>query len=120
MYGLSTTTDLRPLVGCTLTSVGFGEYQVQLGFAGDADCAISIEADYTVARDGLAPTTYREAVAGAQALLPLLGHEVRAATVPSGGTVRLVFDDESVIEVLDSDSEYESYSIRLGKNHLIV
>lgn len=43
MYGLSPDTDLSPLNGCTLTSVGIGQYQLQLAFSGDTHCAISIE-----------------------------------------------------------------------------
>lgn len=120
MYGLSTTTDLSPLVGSSLTFVGFGKHQLQLVFSGDADCLISVEADYTVARGGSPRATYREARAGADALLPLLDREVASAAVPSDGTVRLVFDDQSVIEVLDSNVDYESYSIHLGNDHLIV
>src|SRR5262249_20053272 len=40
MYGLSPETDLSPLNGCMLTFVGFGQYQLQLAFSGDADCSI--------------------------------------------------------------------------------
>jgi hypothetical protein len=120
VYGLSTTTDLGPLVGCTLTFIGFGEYQLQLGFTGDADCSISIEAEFSVARNGFDPTTYSEPVAGAPTLLPLLGREVTSALVPNDGTVQLIFDDGSMVEVLDSDSEYESYAVRLGGVHLII
>lgn len=120
MYGLSPKTDLSPFNGCTLTFVGFGEYQLQLAFSGNVDCSIAVEADYTVARHGEDPTTYSDAVSGADALLPLLGSTVRAATVPAEGTVRLVFDDESIVEVLDSSSDDESYQIRLGRAHIIV
>jgi len=120
MYGLSPETDLSPLNGCMLTFVGFGQYQLQLAFSGDADCSISIEGDYTVAPRGHEPTTYSEAVAGATALLPILGHTVTSAMVPSDGTVRVVFDDGSVVEVLDSLSHYESYQISLGGHRLIV
>jgi hypothetical protein len=120
MYGLSPETDLSLLNGCTLTFVGFGERQLQLAFSGDVDCSISIEGDYTVAPKEHEPTTYSAAVAGAQALLPILGHTVGSATVPNHGTVRVVFDDGSVIEVLDSWSEYESYQVNLGGRLLII
>jgi hypothetical protein len=82
-------------------------------------CSISIEGDYTVAPKGHEPTTYSAAVAGAQELLPILGHTVGSATVPNHGTVRVVFDDGSVIEVLDSSSEDESYQVNLGGRLLI-
>jgi hypothetical protein len=45
------------------------------------------------------PITCSAAVAGAQAQLPVLGHTVGSATVPNHGTVRVVFDDGSVLEV---------------------
>lgn len=120
MYGLSTETDLSPLHGCTVTFVRFGQYQLQLGFSGDAQCSISIEGDYIVGPSGGESTTYSEAVAGAQALLPLLGHDVTSASVPTDGTVRVVFDDESVLEVLDSSSAYESYQVNLDDHLLVV
>jgi hypothetical protein len=120
MYGLSPETDLSPLTGSMLTFVGFGQYQLQLAFSGDADSSVSIEGDYTVALRGDEPTTYSEAVAGAKALLPILGHTVTSATVPTDGTVRVVFDDGSVVEVLDSSSHYESYQVNLAGRLLIV
>ncbi len=120
MYGLSPETDLSPLTGSILTFVGFGQYQLQLAFSSDADSSISIEGDYTVAPRGDEQTTYSEAVAGANALLPILGHTVTSATVPADGTVRVVFDDGSVVEVLDSSSHYESYQVSLGGRLLIV
>jgi hypothetical protein len=120
MYGLSPETDLGALRGSRLTFVGVGEYQVQLAFSGDVDCSISIEGDYSVARKGHQPTTYGAAVAGAHSLLPIIGHTVGSATVPNEGTVRVVFDDGSVVEVLDSSAQYESYQINLGGHTLIV
>jgi hypothetical protein len=120
VYGLPLDTDLSPLNACTLTFVGFGQYQLQLAFSGDVDCSISIEGRYTVAPAGQEPTTYSEAVDGAEAQLPILGHAVTSASVPIDGTVRMVFDDESVVEALDSSSDYESYQINLGKRLLIV
>ena len=42
------------------------------------------------------------------------------ASVPAVGTVRLGFDDDSVIEVLDSEAHYESYQISLGDRLLVV
>ena len=120
MYGLSPDTDLSPLLDCTLTFVGFGQYQLQLAFSGDLNCAISIEGDYIVSAPGRAPNTFSEAVAGAAALLPILGHSVTIAEVPSDGTVRVGFDDGSVIEVLDSQAHYESYQVNLGERLLVV
>lgn len=120
MYGLSPDTDLSPLNGCTLTFVGFGQYQVQLAFSGDTECAISIEGDYVVGPSGGQFTTFTGAVDGVAALLPLLGHSVEVAEVPSDGTVRLGFDNGAVVEVLDSKADYESYQMNLGDRLLVV
>ena len=120
MYGLSTETDLTPLNGTMLTFVGFGQYQVQLRFSGDVDCYISIEGDYIVTPAGHTSTTFTEAIDGAGALLSLLGHTVTVASVPTDGTVRLGFDDDSVVEVLDSWAHYESYLVQLGDRQLVV
>lgn len=120
MHGLSLDTDLSPLNGSTLTFVGFGQYQVQLTFSGDPDCAISIEGDYIVTPTGGEATTFSGAVDGAGALLPLLGHTVEIAKVPSDGTVRVGFDGGSVVEVLDSKAHFESYQVNLGDRLLVV
>ena len=120
MYGLSPETDLSPLNGCTLTFVGFGRYQVQLAFSGDAQCRISIEGNYVVTPLGLESAAFSDAVAGAGALLPLLGHTVVLASVPTDGTVRVGFDAGTVVEVLDSSAQYESYQVNLGERLLIV
>jgi Family of unknown function (DUF6188) len=120
VYGLSPETDLSPLEGCTLTFVGFGQFQVQLAFAGESACSISIEGDYVVAPSLREPTVFTTATDGAAALLPLLGRKVTLASVPVDGTTRLGFADGSVVEVLDSSVEYESYQINLGHRLLIV
>jgi len=120
VYGLSPETDLAPLNGCMLTFVGFGQYQVVLAFSGDAQCSISIEGDYVVTPSARTPTMFSEPVAGATALLSLLGNTVVRAAVPTNGTVRVGFDDGSVFEVLDSNADYESYQIDLGGRLLVV
>ena len=120
MFGLSPETDLSPLNGCTLTFVGFGQYQLQLGFSGEAQCSISIEGDYVVTPAGRESTTFTEAVPGAPALLPLLGRAVALASVPVDGTLRVGFDDGAVVEFLDSEAHYESYQINPGGRVLVV
>lgn len=120
MYGLSPDTDLSPLSDCTLTFVGFSQYQLQLAFSGGESCGISIEGDYTVTAPERGPNTFSEAVAGAAALLPLLGHTVTIADVPSDGTLRVTFDDGSVVEALDSQAHHESYQVTFGDRLLVV
>jgi len=120
MYGLDTDTDVSALLGCTVTFVGFGQYQVQLAFSGDIDCSISIEGDYRVSDLESAPIRHTDAVGGATALLRLLGRTVDSANVPEDGTVRMVFDDGSVVEVLDSSANYESYQLNLGRRLIAV
>lgn len=120
MHGLSPETDLSPLNDCSLTFVGFGQHQLQLAFSGDKPCAISIEGDYVVASPGSQRIRFKGAVAGAAALLPLLGHKVIVAEVPVDGTVRVAFDDGSLVEVLDSESHHESYQVNLGDRLLVV
>ncbi len=59
------------------------------------------------------------AVEGAAAFLPLLGHRITLASVPTDGTVRIDLDDGSMIEVLDSSEDYESYKVTLGDRLLV-
>ena len=121
MYGLDPDTDVSALAGCMLTFVGFGQHQLQLAFSGATDCSISVEGEYIVS-DGssAAAVKYTDAADGAQALLRLLGRTVGTANVPYNGTVRIDFNEGSVVEVLDSSSKYESYQLNLGPRLLIV
>lgn len=120
MYGLDPNTDLSALRGCTLTFVGFGQYQLQLALSGDSDSSISVEGDYTVSERGGPALTCTEAVSGATALLRLLGRTVESANVPENGTVRVIFDDKSVVEVHDSSAHYESYQLNLAGREIVV
>ena len=120
MHGLSVDTDLSPLNGCTLTFVGFGQHQLQLAFWGDADCAISVEGELHRVSAGARAHHVHRCCTGAATLLPLLGHTVTVAEVPSDGTVRVRFDDGSVVEAPDSQSRYESYQVNLGSRLLVV
>lgn len=83
-------------------------------------CSVSIEGDYVLTRSGADPVTFRDAVGGAPALLPLLGRTVVSADVPVEGTVRVSFDDGTVVEVLDSETDFESYQVTLGDRVLVV
>jgi hypothetical protein len=103
-----------------LNFVSFGQYQVQLAFSGDTECSISIEGDYVVMPSGRESMTFSEAVGGAAALLPLLDHTVTVASVPADGTVRVGFDDGSVVDVLDASAHCESYQVNLGDRLLVV
>jgi hypothetical protein len=120
MHGLETGTSLGELVGGMVSFVGFGQHQVQIALSGTTDCLISVEGDYRVGDTAGRLKTYRDAVAGAAALLSLLGHIVQSATVPDAGTVRIDFDDGSVIELVDSSSQYESYQLHLGDRLIVV
>src|SRR4051795_6923883 len=100
MYGLSPQTDLSLSSGCTLTFVGFSQHQVQLGFSGDTDCSITIEGDYVVTPSGRGSSRFSGGVEGAMVLLPLLGHTVAMASVPTDGTERVAFANGALVEVL--------------------
>jgi hypothetical protein len=48
------------------------------------------------------------------------GRTVESANVPEKGTVRVVFDDKSVVDVLDSSAHYESYQLNLAGREIVV
>lgn len=120
MHGLGIGADLGELAGGVLSFVGFGQYQVQLAFSGATDCSISVEGHYRVSPPAGEKATYTEAVDGAVALLQLLGRTVVSAGVPEDGTVRITLDDGSLVEVLDSSTQYESYQLKLGHRLIVV
>ena len=122
MYGLDPSTDVSLLIGCTLDHVGVGRHQVSLALAGNPHprCSLTIEGDFVVgSRDGTR-RTFSDAVEGSGAITPLLSLSVVTADVPENGRLRISFSDGSVIEALDSESDYESYQLSIGERVIIV
>lgn len=120
MYGLDPSTDVSALLGATLTHVGFGQFEVDMAFSGQPDCAATIEGHYRIAHAGSEPATFAEPISGSAAALTLLGLAVAGATVIGPGTLRVTFDDGSVLELLDSSDSYESYQLSLGDRLIVV
>lgn len=117
MYGLSPETDLSFWAGAELVQVAVGRFQVQLHFHGRI--ALSIESTYRVGTDADAKT-FADPPDGAMALIALLGETVAAAIPVGDGTLRLAFGGGSVVEVLDSSDEFESYQITHGADVFVV
>lgn len=53
-------------------------------------------------------------------LLRLLGRAIASAAVTEDGTVRITFDDGSLVDLLDTSSHDESYQLKLGDDVIIV
>ena len=118
MYGLPADTDLSFLEGALLTQVCAGENEVILHF--DRSISITIEGAIRAVEPDGAVLCLEEPRAIASSVLPFLGSSIVETSVLPPGTLRVRWSSESVLEVLDSSDEYESYSIKAGDTLIVV
>jgi hypothetical protein len=116
VYGLPPDIDVSFLVDVTLTQVPVGEYQVQLHFTESGPVTpayrppwISVESTASVTAQDGSTTIFDTSPELGRSLVDLLGRTVTAATGKRDGTLTLLWDDGTQVEILDSSDQYESY-----------
>jgi hypothetical protein len=118
MYGLPADTDVSFLVGASLLQVCVGENEVIANL--HSDMSLMIASTVRVSNRGGAIEAFADAKSLGAALLPLLGCVIREADGTSDGTLRLVWDDGTIVEIVDSWKEFESYTVRNGEKLIVV
>ena len=118
MYGLSPDTDFGFLIGASLLQVCVGENEVIANLY--SDMSVMIASTVRVAAHGGTVETFDDAKSLGVALLPLLGRVIQDAGGMSDGTLRLVWDDGTIVEIVDSWKEFESYTVRNGEVLIVV
>jgi Family of unknown function (DUF6188) len=113
MNGLPDNFDASPFVSQTLEAVSFGQYQVALRFTNNI--VINVESHFSV--NDSKSMGLRDVLAS---LYDLINLSVEAASSLSSGTLRLTFENQTTLDILDSNDRYESYSIALADKELIV
>lgn len=118
MYGLPLDTDLSFFIGAPLLQVCIGENEVIANL--HPDISVMIASILRVTTDAGVAEAFDDARSAGIAVLPLLGHEIKDATAVPEGTLRLIWDDGTIVEIIDDSKEYESYTIRHGEDLIVV
>ena len=118
MNGLPDDIDLNFFVGANLIQVCIGENEVIANL--DADISLMIASSVRLAVHAGEMKVCDDAKALGIALVPLLGHAVVEASGTVDGTLRLTWDGGTVVEILDSFKEFESYTVRHGAELIVV
>lgn len=116
MYGLPAKVDLSFLRDATLIQICIGENEVVLNL--DPNLSIMIASTIHL-KDG-EQRQLEDSREQGTALLPLLGQSVTDVQGARDGTLRLAWDGGTVIEVLDSSKDFESYTIGNGESTIVV
>jgi hypothetical protein len=117
MYGLSKTSadNLAFLVGKEICQIAIGSFDVQFNWGTGG---IAVESRFVYLTDGMAPVVWTagnpETAAKTVRLL-----KATITGIECDGSLRLKFSNGDHLEVFE-DERYESFSIRNGKNPLIV
>jgi len=114
MHGVPKDLDLSKLIGRNLDQVAIGEFQIQFVF--DRDFNISVEGHWEL-RDvngELIDAAVDNSQRDEYRIHRLLGLEVSRWAIKPPKSITIGFLNGMKLEVFDSSSEYESFSIQPG------
>ncbi len=118
MYGLKKDIDLSFFVGSELIQVCIGLHQLILNFSGDI--SISIECEFSHLSKGRALNKSSELPDSACSLLTTLGCCVTDINNLGNGNLEIKFSNGEIIQINDSNKDYESYCINTPNENIIV
>lgn len=118
MYGLNKEVDLSFFLGNELIQVCIGLHQLILNFSGDI--SISIECEFFHLSKGRALNKSSELLDSARSLLSTLGCCVTDINNLGNGNLEIKLSNGDIIQINDSNEDYESYSIITPNENIIV
>jgi hypothetical protein len=120
MYGLDPSIPLNGLLEQRLIQIAFSMFQLILNLKEDA--SISIHGlCRVVTEDGVIVAEWKpEEICDLRDFAAFLDHHIIEYVVPGDGSLRLHFDNERWLELLDSYQHFESYVITIGKRVIVV
>ena len=118
MYGLSENTDLSFLRGKQLLQVCIGYNEVIMNF--DRDLSITAQTDIGHKSAKLPGTIYKTSIAVTPVLVGFLHESVANVSVAPPGTLVLEFSNGETLEIHDTSSQYESYTINYEGKIIVV
>lgn len=119
MYGLSKEVDLSPMVDKSVEQICVGQHQVTVSFSDRI--SISIEAAFKIRNlHGDVHEVQPDQPKTSRGLLSIIGEKVVTATLRPPGGVDILLSDGSGLFISDSNSEFESYTIDIGGETIVV
>jgi cytoskeletal protein RodZ len=119
MYGLPDSFDASVLVARILEQICFTENQVTLQFDGAVDITVESALMHGDRRNESSHQVIRVPVQESN-LMRLLGSSVVASSSNNEGTLKLIFSNGDVLQILDDSEDYESYQLRIGETVIVV
>lgn len=118
MYGLNEDIDLSFFLGSELIQVCIGLHQLVLNFSGDI--SISIECKFYHLSKGKYLNKFNKLPDSACSLLSTLGCWVTDINNLGNGNLEIKLSNGDIIQINDSNKDYESYSIITPNKNIIV
>jgi Family of unknown function (DUF6188) len=118
MYGLSSLINVSEFTGKELSQVCYTVNTICLAFEGDISITVMGSLIYT---NGDLDSICKESLPlSSSNLMCLIGQTVRFAERGEDGSLTLNFENGHILTILDDSQEYESYSVCIGTNEIIV
>jgi hypothetical protein len=118
MYGVPDVTDWSFLKDQTLEQLCVGQFQFQMIFSGGV--IISVEANFIVSEE-VTPATEDETYAlRAAKLATSIGQNVSSVVRESSHRLSIIFSDSTILHLLDSNFDHESFQIHWNNGSIIV
>jgi hypothetical protein len=124
--GLPPDTDVSFLRGATLGQICIGTNELILNIqpAGDPriepGTSIMTECAVRLVQPTREEVTSDDSTVLGPLLVPLLGIAVSSVSILAPGTLRLTWASGHILDLIDSESRYESYVITHGKKVIVV
>ena len=112
MYGVPATLTLKHFVGATLIRVSLGEFQIQFHFHPESEITVEGRWELRDTAGGLVDQARSPAERDAYRRHVLLGRRIVEAHVDAPTSIALQFDSGHRLEIFDSSSEYECFTIQ--------
>lgn len=118
MYGLKKDIDLSFFLGSELIQVCIGLHQLILNFSGDI--SIALECEFSHSSKGRALNKSSELPDSACSLITTLGCCVTDINNLGNGNLEIKLSNGDIIQIIDSNKDYESYWITTPTENIIV
>ena len=119
MHGLRDVKNLLFMKGKEICQVAIGAYDVQFNW-GDGGISVKGKFCYRPGNGEAAVTWSGSQPEVATRTVRLLKQTVERVAGQEDGTPTLTFSNGDVLEIYDPNPQYEAYSIRNGKNPVII
>ncbi len=114
MYGVPADLNLERFVGAMLIQICLGESQIQFHFHPEGEIAVEGQWGVRDQAGRLVDQSQTPADRDAYRIHQLLGRKVISARVDAPRSIALQFYSGHRLEVFDSSTEYESFTIQPG------